>query len=366
MERMVLSLGRVLARRENYQPVIACLAHAGQLAGQARDAGIAVLDRLLHHKFDFLAIRRLRRLFAGEGLSAPPAAVVIVNPGGDRMFWASLARGRHGRRPPLVLWTQRTPLPGHRLLEPVNRLLVSRLDAIAVLGPRQAEAYAALEHLPADRMHIVPNALETVRMDELAGRASDGTRANIRGHFGVGDDEVVVLCVANVRPIKRVDLFCRAGSLLTGRRLRFWLVGDAPGGTGQVNALLGQYDLSAPGFQWLGPRTDVDRLAAASDIAVCCSDSEGQSVWMLEAMAAGVPFVSTAVGEHPTVIEHEKTGLLVQPGSADELAGAIRQLADDAALRCRLADAAGRIVRERHSMERSADAFEQMILRVRP
>jgi len=249
----------------------------------------------------------------------------------------------------------------------INRLLVGRYDAFAVLGPRQAEVYCALEGLPRERIHIVSNGLERSRMDELAMRRGDGTRAAVRAEFGLADRERVVLCVANIRPIKRVDLFCRAADMLRDRPLRFWLAGDAPDcrGRSQMAEMIGEFDLSGPRFQWLGLRTDVDRLLAAADIGVCCSDSEGLSVSMLESMAAGVPFISTAVGEHPTVIEDGRNGLLVAPGSSGQLVAAIERLACDDVLRARLADQAARTVREQYAIERAAEALEQLLEQLR-
>jgi glycosyltransferase involved in cell wall biosynthesis len=366
MEQMVLALGRALNRRGRYRPAVACLSSPGALAEQARADGIAVVDHLLRRKLDFGAVRRLARLFRGEEHgNAPdaPAAVVVVNPGGDRMFWPAIARGRRPRRPPLVLWTQRTPLPGRHAIRGINRLLVGRFDAFAVLGPRQADIYSAFERFPRERIHVVSNGLERSRMDELAARRGDGTRAAVRAGFGVTERELVVLCVANIRPIKRVDLFCRAADTLRDRPLRFWLAGDAPDDRGRqrMAELIRQFDLAAPRFQWLGLRTDLDRLLAAADIAVCCSDSEGLSVSMLDSMAAGVPFVSTAVGEHPTVIEDGRTGLLIPPGSSEQLMRAIERLADDDALRTRLAGDAARAVREHYTIEQSAEAFERLV-----
>lgn len=362
MEQMLLTLSRSLLARGRYQPVIACLADAGELADEARADGIELHARLLRCKFDLFAISRLRRLFAGA------AAVVVVNAGGDRMFWSALARGRRGRRPPMLLWLHHTPQPGRRVIEPVNRLLVKRFDTFIALGPHGRAAWTSIEHLPADRMHVVPNGLPT---DQVARLAAGQSRAAVREELGLADDDIAVLCVANARPIKRVDLFCRAAARLLapgeytgGSRasLRFLLVGDAAGANREgLLTTIRQLGLAEPAFRWLGPRNDIDRLWQGVDIGVCCSDSEAMSVTMLEAMAAGTAFISTDVGEHAAVIEAGQTGLLIPPGSADALAGAIAALAGDPALRDRLSAAARQRVTEHFTAHTMTEAFTSIL-----
>jgi glycosyltransferase involved in cell wall biosynthesis len=360
MELATLALACELAHRTRFRPVIACLAREGELAPVACAAGLEIHDGLLRHKHDLSAIGRLRRLFRGESAGQSAAAVVVVNPGGDRMFWSALARGRRGCTPPLICWAQETPQPGHRVIDTFNRLLLGRYDAFAALGPRQAEAYVRLERVPADRIRFLPNALATSQIEQLAARS---TRDKVRAELSVGDGEILVLCVANDRPIKRIDLFCRAAANLRDHRpdlsLRFVLVGSA--NRDELQNLLAKLDLRPPTFSWLGPQPDVARLWPAADIGVCCSDSEGLSVAMLESMAARVPFVSTAVGEHPTVIEDGASGLLIPPGSADALADAIARLAGDSGLRQQMGERGLARVRNEYTVERSADRFEEIL-----
>ena len=76
-------------------------------------------------------------------------------------------------------------------------------------------------------------------------------------------------------------------------------------------------------MHFLGQRRDVPDLLNAMDIFVLPSYSEGVSLALLEAMAAGLPVIATAVGGLPEVVEHDKTGLLIPPRDAAALAGAL-------------------------------------------
>ena len=92
----------------------------------------------------------------------------------------------------------------------------------------------------------------------------------------------------------------------------------------------------------LGERDDVAGQLAQSDVFVLASRSEGMPLSVLEAMAAGLPVVASAVGGVPELVVSGETGLLVPPDDIDALADALRALLSDALLRRAMGDA-GRV-----------------------
>ena len=92
----------------------------------------------------------------------------------------------------------------------------------------------------------------------------------------------------------------------------------------------------------------LERVANA-DIFVLASFAEGVPVALMEAMALGVPCISTFIAGIPELIDHECDGILVPAGSVEELTNAILRLAADPELRRRLAEAArGHVLRDYH------------------
>jgi glycosyltransferase involved in cell wall biosynthesis len=101
-----------------------------------------------------------------------------------------------------------------------------------------------------------------------------------------------------------------------------------------------------------GERSDVEEILAAFDVFALPSRTEGTPMTLLEAMAAELPIVATAVGGIPEIVEDEKEGILVRP-SADErdfedrFTGALRRvLADERLRRSLTARAAVRVRRD--------------------
>jgi glycosyltransferase involved in cell wall biosynthesis len=96
----------------------------------------------------------------------------------------------------------------------------------------------------------------------------------------------------------------------------------------------------------------VPDLLNAMDIFVLPSYSEGVSLALLEAMAAGKPVIATAVGGLPEVVTEGENGLLIPPRDAEALAGALARLLTDPALAQRLGTNARARVRENFSLDR--------------
>lgn len=111
------------------------------------------------------------------------------------------------------------------------------------------------------------------------------------------------------------------------------IVGDDLGGEGryrremeQLSSRLG-IDVLFPGF-----RRDIPRWMTAADVVVLPSHEEPLGLTVMEAMAHGRVAIGSRVGGIPEMIEHERTGLLVDPGQPDQLAAALRRMLTDPAV----------------------------------
>ncbi|HVL69549.1 MAG TPA: glycosyltransferase [Vicinamibacterales bacterium] len=169
-----------------------------------------------------------------------------------------------------------------------------------------------------------------------------------------------IITVANLRPEKSHETLIAAAALLsrTHPHLRFLIVGD-----GSRRQALEQF-ARARGVggmvEFLGHREDVPALLARADVFVLPSRSEAFPNGAIEAMAAGLPVVASAVGGLLDLITSGRTGLLVNPGDAEALANALRSLADDPARTRMLGEQARADVIARYSFDRMVRAFEDL------
>ena len=203
----------------------------------------------------------------------------------------------------------------------------------------------ALRVAPGRKFSAVPIGLELDRFLTV-GPATDG----LRSELGAGPGALVATFVGRLVPIKRVDVLIDAVALARARGadVRLVIVGD-----GELRAALeAQAAPLGDALTFLGFRDDIAQLAAATDLAVLSSDNEGTPVALIEAAAAGVPALATAVGGVADIVLDGRTGQLVAAGDVDGLAdGLVAAAADRPGLR-RLGAAAREHVAARYGAAR--------------
>jgi glycosyltransferase involved in cell wall biosynthesis len=171
-----------------------------------------------------------------------------------------------------------------------------------------------------------------------------------------------ILTVANLRREKAHEVLLRAAAILAPARpdLRFLIAGDGPRAA-ELRALADTLGL-ADRVEFLGHVEDVPALAGRADAFVLPSRSEAFPNAAMEAMAAGLPVVASAVGGLLDLIDHGRTGLLVPVDDAGALAAAIDQLAADPARAAQLGATAREDVIDRYSFDRMVRSFEGLYL----
>jgi glycosyltransferase involved in cell wall biosynthesis len=146
-----------------------------------------------------------------------------------------------------------------------------------------------------------------------------------------------IISVGRFKAPKDPVTLIRALARLPRNSFRAMLVGDGPDRP-LVAAAVRREDLDGA-VELVGERGDVPALLAGADAFVLSTRSEGLPMSLLEAMAAGLPVVASAVGGVPEAVIDRETALLVPPRDPEALAQALRALLGDAELRRRLGKA---------------------------
>lgn len=249
-----------------------------------------------------------------------------------------------------------------RLYEWLDRRHLRFMDHVVAVSEGQAERVRRWCGVPAGRVTVIRN---SARLGAFA--ATEPARDRLLGFFA-SDNRVsrVVVAAGRLSPEKGFDVLIRsaadvlaadpgAGFVIFGEgALRAELERQV-----RAAALLGRIVL--PGF-----RTDLDSLLAAADVVTLPSFTEGLPNVALEASAAGVPVVATAVGGTPEVVADGETGFLVRPGQPAELAARLTQLLRDSDLRSNLGAAGRRRMQTLFTFDAQADAYLDLFARLRP
>ncbi len=327
----VLVADMVRSMSDRFNCVIACLDDIGSIGESLRADGFRL--QLLHREpgLDWKCARRL-----SAWLREHDVGVVHVHQC-TPMFQAMLARFP-GRQPPLLLTEHGRHHPDlpSRKRAVAHRLLLGSRDRLVAVGEATRKALIDNEGLPADRVEVIYNGVDLSKFNGIA----SNVRAEVREELALAADDFVVTLVARLDPIKD-----HSTALATLRRLRatvptakLLVVGDGSERANIEAAIAGENLQDS--VIMLGTRGDVPRLLAASDVFLLTSIGEGIPLTIIEAMAAGVPVVSTNVGGICEMIAHGESGFLHDVGDAQGLAQSITTLHHDAALRDRVTTAA--------------------------
>lgn len=317
---------------------------AGANLERLRDAGVEVLYIDRQSRTDVWRWSRLVRFLRRERVDVIHAHMFGSN------FWGSVL-GRLTTVPVVLAHEHTWSFEGQFVRRTVDRQVTARLaDRMIAVSEADRRRMIEVVGIPSERIVLIPNGIP--RWPEVDG-------ARVREELGLEPDTPVLALTAVLRAQKAIDVMLEALTIIrqTIPRVRLLLIGQgdqAP--LAELASRLGVGDA----VSFLGHRGDVPDLLAAADLGVLSSDFEGTPLAVLEYMAAGLPVVSTDVGGLPSIVEHDRTGLLVPRRDPAALAAAVTRLLSDR----ELARTMGERGRERqqagYSMESMVGRVEQL------
>jgi glycosyltransferase involved in cell wall biosynthesis len=311
----------------------------GTMADEFREHGIAVERVAKRPGLDSTLVPRLalalRRHRADVVHTHNPLPLIYGAPAA-KLVRAAAIHTKHGMNP---------GSQGQRLLRRAAGRLVDAFVAVSEITAMQAREQ---HDAPLAKLHTIPNG---IRLDRY--RPDADARFAARRELGV-DDAWVIGTVGRLDDNKNQAMLVRAAAPLLGADLRLVIVGDGPS-RAAVEAEVAR--LRDPSRVVLtGRRMDVPKLIHAFDVFVLSSATEGLPLVVPEAMAAGLPIVTTAVGGLPSVVDEGYTGVLV-PVDERALAQALERLALDRAAARTMGKNARDVALSRYSADRMVDAY---------
>jgi glycosyltransferase involved in cell wall biosynthesis len=224
-------------------------------------------------------------------------------------------------------------------------------DEITVVERTQSDYFRDEMHVPPGKLHYVPNGVR------LNASIIERARGEMRSRLAIPDGTFAFAYVGRLNPVKDLGTLLSAVAALpedVASRVRLYLVGE---GSERQSVELQRDALGLRDRVFLlGARTNVSEILAASDAFAMSSTTEGLPMALLEAMAAGLPCVATAVGGIPELLGDAR-GLLVPPGDPGQLALAMASLVRSQQLRQELSARALTEIRAHYALEAVADRY---------
>ena len=340
LERVVLHLAGGMVRR-GHQVTICCYNRRGELARAAEEEGAAVA--LLPRKLgvDWGYIPRLAGWLRQRGVD------VLHMHNETALFYGTTA-GILAKVGCLIYTEHDGVFPRSWRARWCNRFLVRRLTHAVAVSDAVRQLWCREDGIDPSLVKVVPNGVPA------EARARQAARYEVAGRLRIGS-------VGRLSHEKGADVLLEAFGLvrLELPECELILVGDGRERP-HLEALAAQKGMTGQ-VRFSGEREDVPALLKDFDMFVLPSRSEGLPLALLEAMAAGLPIVATAVGGVPEAIADNRTGLLVPPLNPQAMGDAILRLAQDAGLRARLGTAANQEFGRRYRLSQMVDAYEGLM-----
>jgi glycosyltransferase involved in cell wall biosynthesis len=346
-EKLMLALALGLARR-GYEPVFA-VPPEGWLAEEVTRRKLPLVPLPPRRSIDIGFVRWLVGLVRKENISVIHAHMMAMNLYGSiasRLAHVPCVPTLHGRLYDLERARRRLLYRG------MARLAGNLVAVSDELG----QALISEAGISPSRVMVIPNGIDLVQFRPAY---SETAAAKLP----------VLICVSTLLEVKGHRYLLEAMPQIRRQfpAVKLLIVGDGP-----LHAELEQQQCTlqlADAVSFLGERADVPELLAESSIFVMPSLSEGQSLSLMEAMAAALPVVTTRVGGNREIVAENETGLLVPPGNPEALAAAICSLLCDPQ-RARQLGLSGRArIAAKFSLEAVLDRYEalyQQLLAGRP
>jgi glycosyltransferase involved in cell wall biosynthesis len=258
---------------------------------------------------------------------------------------------------PVLVSTIHNVYEGGPLLMAGYRLTNGLVDHMTVISQAAADRFVGERIVPGRLLTVIANGVDIDRMRNLPPEG----RAALRGGMSVGDQEFVWLAVGRFEVAKDYPNMLRAFADVRAREPRAVLVIVGQGSLqAEAEALTAELGLREA-VRFLGARDDVPAVMSAADGYVMSSAWEGMPMVLLEAAAAGLPIVATAVGGNGEVVRDGESGFLVPARDSEVLrAGMLRLMALPEEQRRAMGERGREHVRANYGLQRVAERWERV------
>lgn len=283
----------------------------------------------------------------------------IVHVNSSRDSWIASLAARLVRPRPKVVRSRHISVPLNR--NRLTRLLYRRLCDFVIVTGGELTRRALIERdgLDPHRVDAFPIGIDTARF--RPGRPA----RDLKEELGIPGDHRLIGIVSYLRAYKGHRYFVEAAAQVLSRvkTVTFVIVGEGPE-EHNLRTQIAELGLTDR-VLLLGYREDQVEAMRSLDVFVLPSvEADTIPQALMQALAVGLPVVSTSFGSIPDVINHRETGLLAVPRDAASLAEQIMIMLQDDALRTRLGTNGRRLIEDHYSLDRMLTRLETVYQRV--
>ncbi|MGA1841301.1 MAG: glycosyltransferase [bacterium] len=317
-EKQLLFLLRSLDRK-NFEPYLFCLQSSEWLEKKFDLCPLKILDIKSFKKpatyFHILVFSRFLKSGKFHIVQTHFRDSNIVG-----IFGAKFARTK------VIISSRRNQGYWHNGFELCLLKILNRSVTHFLANSRKTKKWAAeVENIHEKKIHVIHNGVDI----ELFKKYPIKNRERYRRSWDISNNSPAVGIVANLRPVKGIDVFLRAARLVKNKvpESKFIIVGDGVE-RDRLKSLCTELGLN-DSVKFLGKREDIIQILKALDIGVLSSHSESLSNSVIEYLAAGLPVVCTDAGGCEEAVENGLNGFIVPIGDYQAMSEGILKIIMD-------------------------------------
>lgn len=343
---MVTALSEL--QRRGHRVTLVCRKDA-EMIPHAREQGIEVVPMRIRGDFDPVTIFQMAKLMRKRNID-----IVLTNM--DKELRISGIASRFGGKP--IVFSRRgidTPLKNKLHY----RFTYNSLADVIVANSESTKntLVSNAPWLDADRIHVIYNGIEPDWFQNH--RTKD-----LRKSLGIPANAVIIGFVGRLNVQKGIvyllDAFKQVAAKHENAHLLIAGQGDLEA---TIRAFADQKGLAGR-IHILGFRKDTPDIMRTINMLALPSLWEGFGIVLIEAMAAGKPCITTQISSMPEIVIHEKTGFVVPPKDATQLAEAISKLIQNPGMEKKMGESGKKVVDEKFTLNRMIESYESLFFEV--
>lgn len=343
LEKFAIDLCVELNKR-GHQAEILCLNKGGDLNKVAKDSHLKVTELNKKDGLDINLIFELSKFIRANRfdiIHTHNMAPLIYGTLASRLaFNSNLINTRHGRE-----------------TKTVNPLIWALNQKIVAISNDAKERMLKCNRMNPKKAFVIHNGTELKTFDI---KLSSEDKLQFKKQLGLRDDTLILGNIGRLAKEKDQGTLIKAVKKMVAKKnkVELIIVGDGPLNK-ELKSLVQELNC-AESIKFLGYRDDISKLLQIIDVFILSSYTEGISLTLLEAMAAGKPIVATKVGGNPEVVDDGKTGILVPCGFPERIESAVMRFYANRSLIPEFAEAGRKRAYELFSLQNMTDKYEDL------
>lgn len=342
--------------KEKFTPILVCSNYPAldRWCDNFSKEGIKVIRINVKHKHDPKHYFELRRILKEENINL--LHIHVWNPASCRYAFSAAS----SRKIPIIT-TEHDPFKLNLFKDLIKKRSLKKVNCVVTVSKNNQKILQKLYPEFKNKFVVIPNGIDTTWWHSQSLRITDLDRKKTKEElFLAHENSLIITSIAELHERKGLKYLIEAiPEIITKfQNIKLAIVGEGPQ-RNELEKLIKELKIENHVIL-TGRQKEIPKLLKCSDIFVLPSRREAFGLVILEAMISGLPIIASNTGGIPEIITANKTGILVEPESSQELSKALIKLIENDKKRQEFSLAGQKLVHEKFEAKKMAEEYAKI------